>query len=81
MRERFGSDRDWHAGSIFLILFTQGGNPFIHGKDRGAENRGLINVEDDNGFKVVEELLAAAAWGGEFASYHDGGPNSAYAAE
>ena len=81
LRDRFRTDPDWHAGSMFLILFTQSGNPFIHGNDRAAENRDLLDVEDDNGFRVVEALLAAGARGGDFVRYHDGEPKTAYAVE
>jgi len=81
MRDRFRTDPAWNSGSMFLILFTQGGNPFIHGNDRAAENRDLFAVVDDNGFRVVEALLAAAARGGDFVRYHDGEPKTAYAVE
>ena len=81
LRDRFRADPDWNAGSMFLILFTQSGNPFIHGNDQSAENRDLIDVEDDNGFRVVEALLAAGARGGDFVRYHDGEPKTAYAVE
>ena len=81
LRDRFRTDPDWNSGSMFLILFTQGGNPFIHGNDRTAENRDLLDVEDDNGFRVVEALLAAGARGGDFVRYHDGEPKTAYAVE
>ena len=81
LRDRFRTDPDWNSGSMFLILFTQGGNPFIHGNDHAAESRDLFDVEDDNGFRVVEALLAAGARGGDFVRYHDGEPKTAYAVE
>ena len=81
LRDRFRTDPDWNSGSMFLILFTQSGNPFIHGNDRAAENRDLLGIEDDNGFRVVEALLAAGARGGDFVRYHDGEPKTAYAVE
>ena len=81
LRDRFRTDPAWHSGSMFLILFTQSGNPFIHGNDRAAENRDLLDVVDDNGFRVVEALLAAGARGGDFVRYHDGEPKTAYAIE
>ena len=81
LRDRFRTDGDWNSGSMFLILFTRNGNPFIHGKDRSAENKDLLGVEDDNGFRVVEALLAAGARGGDFVRYHDGEPKTAYAVE
>ena len=71
----------WKSGSMFLIIFLQSGEPFIHGNDRTAESKNLINVEDDNGKRVVQELLAAAARGGDFVEYHDGEPKTAYAVE
>ena len=81
LRDRFRTDPDWNSGSMFLILFTLSGNPFIHGNDQTAENRDLLNVVDDNGFRVVEALLAAGARGGDFVRYHDGEPKTAYAVE
>ena len=39
----------------------------------------LLDVEDERGTKVVEELLAAAAQGGGFVEYYDDGPKTAYA--
>ena len=72
-------DGPWKSGSMFLIVFLQSGEPFIHGNDRTAESKNLINVEDDNGKRVVQELLAAAARGGDFVEYHDGEPKTAYA--
>ena len=74
-------DGPWKSGSMFLIVFLQSGEPFIHGNDRTAESKNLINVEDDNGKRVVQELLAAAARGGDFVEYHDGEPMTAYAVE
>ena len=82
LRDRFRNDPVWHHGSTFLILFTQGGNPFIHGNDQSAENRDLFDVVDDNGFRVVEALLEAGRLeGGGFVRYHDGEPKTAYAVE
>ena len=82
LRDRFRNDPVWHSGSTFLILFTQGGNPFIHGNDQSAENRDLFDVVDDNGFRVVEALLEAGRReGGGFVRYHDGEPKTAYAVE
>ncbi len=81
LRERLRTEGEWKAGSMFLILFLRNGDPFIHGNDRSAENKNLLDVVDDNGFRVVEELLAAAARGGDFVRYHDGEPKTAYAVE
>ena len=79
LRERLRTEGDWKSGSMFLIIFLPTGEPFIHGNDQTAESKNLLGVEDDNGLKVVEELLAAAARGGGFVKYHDGEPMTAYA--
>ena len=73
------TEGDWKSGSTFLIIFAENGNVYAHGNDREAENRNLLDVEDERGTKVVEELLAAAAQGGGFVEYHDDGPKFAYA--
>ncbi len=73
------TEGDWKSGSTFLIIFAENGNVYAHGNDRDAENRNLLDVEDERGTKVVEELLAAAAQGGGFVEYYDDGPKTAYA--
>ncbi|MYC95018.1 MAG: twin-arginine translocation signal domain-containing protein [Caldilineaceae bacterium SB0661_bin_32] len=73
------TEGDWKSGSTFLIIFATNGNVYAHGNDRGAEDRSLLDVEDERGTKVVEELLAAAAQGGGFVEYYDDGLKTAYA--
>ena len=81
LRERLRTEGDWKSGSMFLVVFLKSGEPFIHGNDRTAESKNLLGVEDERGTRVVEKLLAAAAEGGGFVEYHDGGPKTAYAVE
>ena len=81
LRDRLRTEGRWKSGSMFLIIFLKSGEPFIHGNDREAESKNLIGVEDDNGLKVVEALLAAAAGGGGFVEYYDGELKTAYAVE
>ena len=81
LREGLRTEGDWKSGSMFLVIFLKSGEPFIHGNDRTAEGKNLLRVEDDRGTRVVEELFAAAARGGGFVEYHDGGPKTAYAVE
>ena len=73
------TEGDWKSGSTFLIIFAQNGNVYAHGNDRAAEDRSLIDIEDERGTKVVEELLAVAAQGGGFVEYYDDGLKTAYA--
>ena len=81
LRERLRTEGDWKSGSMFLVIFLKSGEPFIHGNDQTAESKNLLGVEDERGTKVVEALFAAAAAGGGFVEYHDGGPKTAYAVE
>ena len=81
LREKLKTEGDWKSGSMFLVIFLKSGEPFIHGNDRTAESKNLLGVEDERGTRVVEELFAAAARGGGFVEYHDGGPKTAYAVE
>ncbi len=81
LRERLRTEGDWKSGSMFLVIFLKSGEPFIHGNDRTAESKNLLGVEDERGAKVVEELFAAAARGGGFVKYQDGGSKTAYAVE
>ncbi len=73
------TEGDWKSGSTFLIIFAPNGHVFAHGNDRDAENRNLLDIEDERGTKVVQELYAAAAQGGGFVEYYDDGPKTAYA--
>ena len=81
LRENLKVEGRWKSGPMFLIIFLKSGEPFIHGNDRTAESKNLIGVEDDQGTRVVEELIAAAAKGGGFVEYQDGEPKTAYAVE
>ena len=81
LRERLRTEGEWKSGSMFLVIFLKSGEPFIHGNDQTAESKNLLGVEDERGTKVVEALFAAAAAGGGFVEYHDGGPKTAYAVE
>ena len=81
LREGLKTEGEWKSGSTFLIVFLKNGDAFIHGNDREAESKNLLGVEDERGTRVVEELFAAAARGGGFVEYHDGGPKTAYAVE
>ncbi len=81
LRETLRAEGDWKSGSMFLVIFLKNGDAFIHGNDRTAESKNLLAVEDERGTKVVQRLFAAAAEGGGFVEYHDGGPKTAYAVE
>ena len=81
LRATLRAEGDWKSGETFLTILFRNGDCFIHGTDPSAESKNLAGVEDDNGLKVVERLLEAAAGGGGFVEYADGGPRTAYAVE
>ena len=81
LRDELKTEGRWKSGSTFLIIFTQNGNVAFHGNDRDAEDKNLLDVEDERGTRVVEELFAAAAQGGGLVEYYDDGLKSAYAVE
>ena len=81
LREGLKTEGDWKSGFTFLIILAKNGDVFVHGNDRDAESKNLLDVEDERGTKVVAELMAAAAQGGGFVEYYDDGPKTAYAVE
>lgn len=70
LRESLRTEGDWKSDSLFLMFLTPDGNVMLHGNDPTAENKNISAVEDDQGKKVVQELLAAAEQGGGFVEYH-----------
>ena len=89
LRDIFRAEGDWKSGSTFLVILVKNGAVLLHGGDSAIDNEVLIDVEDDKGKKVVQELLAAAAQGGAFVEYHwddpavegDAKPKVSYAVE
>ena len=80
LRSRLKREGPLKSGDMYLIMFLPAGIPFIHGGNTDAERKNLIDVEDDNGKKVVQEIVAAAQRGGDFVDYHLGEPKYAYSA-
>lgn len=54
---------DWNVGNMYLILFTLDGQVFLHGKDPNADGRNAAGTLDDDGKKVVAEIITADATG------------------
>ena len=63
-------DGDWRHGSIYLFIFTTNGYVIFHGADRTQEARSVLDAEDINGVKVVQELIKAARAGGGYVQYN-----------
>ena len=81
LRATLRAEGEWKSGDMFLMITFTNGDVFIHGDDPAAESRNLIDVEDDNGIKVVRRLLRGAGEGGVFVDYNDDGLKTAYAVE
>ncbi|MCE2448635.1 MAG: cache domain-containing protein [Candidatus Latescibacteria bacterium] len=67
--QEFRTEGPWKQGSIYLFLFTTEGIFILHGDDPDLEGQNLIDLEDANGVKIVQELIAVAAEGGGYVEY------------
>ena len=53
----------------YLFVATTDGIMVLHGASPDLEGENLYDLEDSNGVKIVQELLAAAAEGGGYVEY------------
>ncbi len=60
---------DWNVGNMYLILFTTDGHIFIHGEDPNLDGKYVAGVMDDDGTRVVEQLVTADAVEGKFVQW------------
>ena len=65
----FRNDEAWKQGSIYLFIYNTDGVFIFHGDDPSLEGQNLIDLEDANGVKIVQEGISAAAAGGGFVEY------------
>ncbi len=72
LREEGGPFRE---GAIYLFIVTTEGYVFFHGADKTLEGEIRIDLEDLNGVRFIEELIAAATAGGGFVEYHYDDPS------
>ena len=64
----------WKHAGIYLSLIDTDGVMLFHGANPSLDGRDLIDLEDVNGVKIVQELIAAAAAGGGFVEYYFDNP-------
>ena len=64
----------WKHGSIYLSLGNDDGVLLFHGANPALDGQNLIDLEDHNGVKIIQELIAAAAAGGGFVEYYFDNP-------
>lgn len=67
--QEFRTEGPWKQGSIYLFVSTTDGTMVLHGASPELEGQNLYDLEDANGVKIVQELLAAAAEGGGYVEY------------
>lgn len=65
----FRAEGEWNKGPIYLYVFTVEGVGIFHGEDQSLEGQNLIDLEDSNGVKILQELISVAADGGGFVEY------------
>ena len=67
--QEFRTEGPWKQGSVYLFLFSTEGLFILHGANPDLEGQNLIDLEDANGVKILQELIAVAAEGGGFVEY------------
>lgn len=50
---------DWNVGNTYFILFTPDGHVFIRGEDPILDGKYAAGVMDDDGTRVVEQMVTA----------------------
>lgn len=71
----FRTEGDWKRGDLYLSVVTISGEMFFHGEDPTRDGIDISDLEDDNGEKVVQKILAAANSGGDFVEFTWDDPN------
>lgn len=67
--QEFRTEGPWKQGSIYLFVFTTDGTFLLHGDNPDLEGQNMIDLEDANGVKILQELIAVAAEGGGYVEY------------
>ncbi len=65
----FGPEGRWRHEDIYLFVHHRDGTGFFHPLDKSLEGQDLLPLEDVNGVKISEEILAAVAAGGDYVEY------------
>lgn len=75
IREEFRQEGGrWKYADIYLSLVDTDGVMLFHGANPSLDGRNLIDLEDHNGVKIIQELIAVSAAGGGFVEYYFDNP-------
>lgn len=72
--DTFRAEGEWRKGSIYLYVYAFNGLCMFHGADPSLEGQNRLDIEDVNGVKIIQALLAAAAAGGGYVEYFRDNP-------
>ena len=67
--QEFRVEGRWRQGAIYIFVGAPDGTILFHGANPDLEGVNLWDLEDANGVKYTQELVAAAAEGGGFVEY------------
>lgn len=67
--QEFRTEGPWKQGSIYLFVISTDGTVLLNGANPDLEGQKLIDLEDANGVKFVQELIAVGAEGGGYVEY------------
>lgn len=65
----FRPEGEWRSGSIYLFVLALDGLGLFHATNPSLEGTSLWDLEDLNGVKMVQALIAEANQGGGFVDY------------
>ena len=67
--QEFRVEGRWKHGSIYIFIGVPDGTIIFHGANPDLEGVNMWDLEDANGVKYTQDLIAAAAEGGGFVEY------------
>ena len=67
--QEFRTEGPWKQGSTYLFVFSTDGTFVLHGASPDFEGQNMIDLEDANGVKILQELIAVTADGGGYVEY------------